>query len=167
MASSREQKDAKNASRRRARTEVWQREVDRRKLELGCQWPRCANAIDIPAQLEFAHLLQDDKEFDVSTFISKHSPNVPENWERLEAEIAKCQVLCLLHHRLETIREGHSGYRRGIKPDKAALLLVQLHPRLAAGPFKLQSDNGYTGAAGPGFYFAGGRTVRHIFRALC
>jgi hypothetical protein len=167
MALSREQKAAKNEI-RRARGRIWQQEIDRRKLETGCQWPGCSNMIDIPAQLEFAHLSQGDKNFDISTFVSRYSPHVPENWKLLEAEVAKCQVLCLLHHRLETIIEGHSGYRRGIRSGEAALQLVQLHPRPAALPcYKLGASLLRSKpAAGPGFYSPWGGMVRQIFRQL-
>jgi hypothetical protein len=105
-----EQKEAKNTW-RQARRAVWQQEIDKRKMGLGCQWPDCKNIIDIPAQLEFAHLSQEDKDFNISRFLNR-SPHVKENRERLEAEIAKCKLLCLLHHRLETMQEGHLSWRR-------------------------------------------------------
>lgn len=100
---------------RRDRRRIWQEEIDQRKLEAGCQWPGCENIIEIPAQLEFAHLDQESKEFNISRFLS-YSPHVPGNRERLEAEISKCRVLCLMHHRLETIRGEHVRLRRN-KPE--------------------------------------------------
>lgn len=93
------------------RRRVWQDELDQRKLEAGCQWPECENTIDIPAQLEFAHIDTEGKEFTISTFLN-YSSRIPANRERLEAEIAKCRVLCLLHHRLETIQGHHLAVRR-------------------------------------------------------
>ena len=105
-----EQKIAHNLW-RRGRRSVWQQEIDRRKLEAGCQWPDCINVIEIPSQLEFAHLEQEDKKFNVSRMLER-SPYVPENRELLEAEIAKCKVLCLMHHRLETIQGNHLAVRR-------------------------------------------------------
>jgi hypothetical protein len=122
-----EQKEAKNEI-RRARNRMWQQEIDRRKLETGCQWPGCINVIEVPSQLEFAHISQEDKEHNISDLM-RYSPNDPANWEKLEAEIAKCRLLCLMHHRLETAQQGHWAWRRGIKPDRAALDQVQPHPR--------------------------------------
>lgn len=110
VARSLEQKEAYNAF-RRARREVWQQEIDKRKMGLGCQWPDCRNIIEIPAQLDFAHFSQENKDFNISTFLHR-SPHVPANRELLEAEIAKCKILCLMHHRLETIQEGHLSWRR-------------------------------------------------------
>lgn len=96
------------------RRKVWQAELDAIKMATGCQWPGgCTNEITIPQQLEFAHLSQEDKEFKISAF-TRHSPYIPANQERMKAEIAKCQVLCLLHHRIETVAGGHAGYRRGL-----------------------------------------------------
>lgn len=108
-----EQKLAKNAWRVNRRF-LWKEEIDMRKMEIGCQWPDCRNIIEIPEQLDFAHLSPEDKEFSIGTFMNR-SPHVEDNRVRLEAEIAKCQVLCLLHHRVETIARNHFGYRRGNK----------------------------------------------------
>lgn len=102
------------------RRRIWQDEIDQRKLKAGCQWPGCKNVIEIPAQLEFAHVCPDDKEFDISQLLN-YSPEVPGNRERLEAEIAKCKVLCLLHHRLETVQGRHYRYRRN-KPAASDVL---------------------------------------------
>jgi hypothetical protein len=109
-----EQKEAYNAW-RSSRRRLWKEEIDRRKMETGCQWPGCRNVIEIPEQLDFAHVSQDDKAFNIGDFMNR-SPHVEENWARLEAEIAKCQILCLLHHRVETIAQNHMSYRRGNKP---------------------------------------------------
>jgi hypothetical protein len=105
-----EKKEAYNEF-RRARRAVWQQEIDKRKMGLGCQWPGCHNIIDIPAQLEFAHLSPEDKEFEIGELMHR-SPYIPGNRDLLEAEIAKCRVLCLLHHRLETIQENHAALPR-------------------------------------------------------
>lgn len=91
-------------------------------METGCQWSEgCENVIEIPAQLEFAHLDHTDKEFNISTFVGAYSPHVAANRKRLEAEIAKCKILCLLHHRLETAASKVWGYRRGTNPGNLAL----------------------------------------------
>lgn len=98
---------------RRNRRSLWQVEVDKLKMETGCEWPDgCSNQITIPAQLEFAHLSQEDKKFAVSKILER-SPHKPENRKRLEEEMARCQILCLLHHRVETIAGNHNAYRRG------------------------------------------------------
>ena len=68
------QKGAYNAW-RVARRAIWQEEINRRKLETGCQWPGCQNVIEIPEQLDFAHLSQDDKEFNIGDFMNR-SPHV-------------------------------------------------------------------------------------------
>lgn len=99
--------------------EGWQW-VEQLKLDTGCQWPGCQNVIETPEQLEFAHLDQEDKEFNISDFL-KYSPHVQGNRQRLEDEIAKCKVLCLLHHRLETVQQKHAAWRRGISLGEAAL----------------------------------------------
>lgn len=113
VARSLEQKRADNEWRANRRL-LWKEEVDKRKMETGCQWPGCQNVIEIPEQLDFAHLSQEDKEFSIGDFMNR-SPRVEDNRARLEAEIAKCQVLCLLHHRMETVAQNHFGYRRGNK----------------------------------------------------
>lgn len=91
---------------------MWYAELDEIKLSTGCQWAGgCTNEITIPQQLEFAHLDQAGKEFSISNFIH-FSPHVEANQEKMRAEIAKCQVLCLLHHRIESVAGKHYGYRR-------------------------------------------------------
>lgn len=105
---------------RRVRTAIWQAEIDELKMNTGCQWPGgCENVIDIPSQLEFAHLDHLEKEFNISRFLGSRSPFVAENRERLEAEIAKCKILCLLHHRFETAASKVWSYRRGTNPEPA------------------------------------------------
>lgn len=92
-------------------------EINRLKMETGCQWAGgCPYTVLIPECLEFAHLSQDDKHLDIAVFISGYSPHNPANRVKLAREIARCRILCLFHHRFETVSEGHSGYRRGINP---------------------------------------------------
>jgi hypothetical protein len=123
-----EQKEANNAW-RTARRNVWYEEINKLKLGLGCQYPDCRNIIDIPAQLEFAHISQEDKEFDIGVFLN-YSPYVSANRERLEAEIAKCRVLCIMHHRLETVQGGHSAVRRNKREALGVLACTTESPGL-------------------------------------
>jgi hypothetical protein len=48
--------------------------------------------------LEFDHVDATNKEADICSLVSNRA-----SWERIEAEIAKCDVLCANHHRIRTI----------------------------------------------------------------
>ena len=137
------QKEAYN-SWRNARRAIWQEEINRRKLETGCQWPGCQNVIEIPEQLDFAHMSQEEKEFSIGDFMNR-SPHVEANRVRLEAEIAKCQVLCLLHHRIETIAQSHLSYRRGNKSTQS-----DVETGITKSPARSVEPDRNHGAAEPG-----------------
>lgn len=97
---------------RRERAAVWYAEINALKLEAGCEWSGgCNNVITIPEQLEFAHTSQENKVDSISR-LARLSPYVQANRDKMKAEIEKCQVLCLLHHRIETVAGSHYSYRR-------------------------------------------------------
>jgi len=62
------------------------------KLKKGCE--RCGYK-EHPCALDFAHKDPELKEFTVSKILTR-------NFKKIEAEIAKCRVLCSNCHRLET-----------------------------------------------------------------
>jgi hypothetical protein len=67
---------------------------DYKELKRNLRCCECGN--EDPRVLDFDHLDPSQKEFDISNAYYKVS------WERLKAEIDKCQVLCANCHRIKT-----------------------------------------------------------------
>ena len=71
--------------------------VDAIKLERGCEWPGGCNVAypEVFAEiLEFDHT-GDDKVASIGNLRNGR-------WSAIEAEIAKCRVLCVYHHKVAT-----------------------------------------------------------------
>jgi len=72
------------------------------KMELGCV--RCGYK-EHPTALQFNHINPAEKSFEIST-----SYNM--NWDNLQKEIDKCEVLCANCHSIHSFNEGHSKLAR-------------------------------------------------------
>lgn len=71
------------------------------KMAKGCEL--CSFKAVIPAQLDLDHVDPSTK-----TYKGSHkSYDAGWSWERIEAELAKCQVVCKNCHALRTHEEGH------------------------------------------------------------
>jgi IS30 family transposase len=81
------------------RRKAQRRELAKIKLGRGCA--DCGYA-GHSAALDFDHV-HGDKQFNVGQMASDHRP-----WEQIEAEIAKCEVVCANCHRIRTY-ERHKG----------------------------------------------------------
>ena len=103
MASSSEEdgsrKDPRLAHKDRLRKKIWQI-----KKELGCE---ICGYNEHPAALQFDHLEPSNKEFTISRAISDSIA-----WQRIEAEIEKCRVLCANCHAIHTHESGHHAFTR-------------------------------------------------------
>jgi hypothetical protein len=83
--------------------------LDEYKLSRGCI--DCGYA-DHPAALEFDHLPQFEKSFDVGRAVYKAA------WAGILDEIAKCEVVCSNCHRVRTVeRRGESLYSRSSRGE--------------------------------------------------
>jgi hypothetical protein len=53
-----------------------------------------------PAAMEFHHLDPEQKDFELGSFTSKHTPDTLENQNKVKAEIEKCLLVCSNCHRV-------------------------------------------------------------------
>ena len=110
------------------RAVMWSR-VRALALSLG---PACGfcGALFVEAGFHFDHLNMFDKAGSVCTLIKTGSP-----WEAVEAEVAKCQVLCPSCHALVTHIENVLGLTAlkksgGMSPEEGAAFYAELMPRV-------------------------------------
>jgi hypothetical protein len=113
-------------SRERARqNNEW---IDALKLERGCEWVLPDGSVcgyrEYAVALDFDHRDPTEKAFQISR--ARLSPSVSR--AAVEAEIAKCDVLCANHHRVRTVADGHTQFRRVGKPpvDDPQLALFEV-----------------------------------------
>ncbi len=88
-----------------------------RKLQIGCcQHPGCTKTVTRETKRIFHwdHLVPADKVATIADMCADWRYTIAD----IEAEIAKCQLLCVMHHRKRTREEGHDG--RGKKRRQRA-----------------------------------------------
>lgn len=73
-----------------------QAKVDAIKLERGCEEPTCVGYPNNPRALQFDHV-RGEKVESISRMVL-----MALSWERIEAEIAKCDVVCANCHAIRT-----------------------------------------------------------------
>lgn len=91
-----------------ARRKPRQDYIDAIKAERGCG--DCGLKLpDHPEVFDFDHLDQSKKSATVSSFLTKGT------WEDLDAEIAKCELICANCHRIRTRSRVHAGFGKDRK----------------------------------------------------
>ena len=95
-------KSCKNYFNGKKRYDEVRAKVDAIKLESGCV--KCGYK-DNPVALDFNHTNPLEKSFNINN-------NYNMTWEKVEQEIAKCEVLCANCHRIHTFTHGHNTLRR-------------------------------------------------------
>ncbi len=93
-------KDSRLRHKDRLRKKIW--EI---KQEIGCE---VCGYNDNPVALQFDHIDQSTKEFTIARAVSGSF-----GWQRIEAEIEKCRVLCANCHAVFTHESGQHATRMG------------------------------------------------------